>query len=431
MGCGASSVAQVVPYQPLQQTLARGSDEDEDTKIKEKNYSIVCLGAGEAGKSSFYRALQKLSVTNQAAAEEKQMTDLIRITLRSNLLDTLNSIVKFLVSPDQSDQILKNSCDMKWLESIKKEVLSGLRADNDWSASDQQTITKLSQYEPVVSACEYRDSFWVPENAMYYLQNSVRIASSLSFEVSDLDRRLARVKTLGINETTLYLKNGKKIRLVDVGGQRSERAKWLYMFAEVNEIFWFENIIGYSGVQFEDQKMNKLQESMALFQTIVNHSMLKKVTFHVVFTKLDLLPDTLTKFVPYPFPIPNPANISKLLRPISAAGSLSATSSTQDLNSISRPAIGIDSILDIPTFKNSLSKEDSLCVRNIPISSFRRRRSSTPITKEVPVVTEQIWREELVTAFTKRSPNKIKFHFASIHDANSIKELLAHLDATK
>ena len=54
---------------------------------------------------------------------------------------------------------------------------------------------------------------------------------------SELDILKVRVKTTGITETVFY--NGKnRFRMVDVGGQRNERKKWIHCFQEVTAIIF-------------------------------------------------------------------------------------------------------------------------------------------------------------------------------------------------
>lgn len=52
-----------------------------------------------------------------------------------------------------------------------------------------------------------------------------------------MDVLKARVKTTGISETR-FRKSGKNFVVVDVGGQRSERRKWLHCFEGVTALLY-------------------------------------------------------------------------------------------------------------------------------------------------------------------------------------------------
>jgi len=58
---------------------------------------------------------------------------------------------------------------------------------------------------------------------------------------------------------------------VDVGGQRSERKKWMYCFQDVTAVIFCVAISEYDMKLFEDDTVNRLQESLTLFKTTVNN----------------------------------------------------------------------------------------------------------------------------------------------------------------
>jgi guanine nucleotide-binding protein G(i) subunit alpha len=63
-----------------------------------------------------------------------------------------------------------------------------------------------------------------------------------------------RVKTTGIVETNFLYKN-LNIKLVDVGGQRSERKKWIHCFEGVTAIIFCVAMSEYDLVLSEDDEM--------------------------------------------------------------------------------------------------------------------------------------------------------------------------------
>ena len=63
-----------------------------------------------------------------------------------------------------------------------------------------------------------------------------------------------RVKTTGIVETTFTYKS-LHFRLVDVGGQRSERRKWIHCFEQVTAIIFCVALSEYDLTLSEDQEM--------------------------------------------------------------------------------------------------------------------------------------------------------------------------------
>lgn len=59
-----------------------------------------------------------------------------------------------------------------------------------------------------------------------------------------------------------------KFKLFDVGGQRSERRKWINCFENVTALLFLVAISEYDQSLYEDESINRMQESLALFDSI-------------------------------------------------------------------------------------------------------------------------------------------------------------------
>lgn len=68
---------------------------------------------------------------------------------------------------------------------------------------------------------------------------------------SDQDIMHVRVRTIGICETVFHL-HDREVLVVDVGGQRSERKKWIHCFEDATSILFVANLNGYDQCLVED-----------------------------------------------------------------------------------------------------------------------------------------------------------------------------------
>jgi GTPase SAR1 family protein len=109
------------------------------------------------------------------------------------------------------------------------------------------------------------------------------------------DMLLYRKKSIGVTEITITHKNqkkknkkNKKIRLIDVGGQRTERRKWLHCFDMVNYVVFLASLSEFDQVCYEDHQTKRLEESLIIWQGMLNHESFTKTPFCMVFTKNDL-----------------------------------------------------------------------------------------------------------------------------------------------
>ena len=69
---------------------------------------------------------------------------------------------------------------------------------------------------------------------------------------TDQDILRTRLRTTGITETVFDLGN-LTYRMFDVGGQRSERKKWIHVFDNVQVVLFLVAISGYDHVLVEDR----------------------------------------------------------------------------------------------------------------------------------------------------------------------------------
>jgi hypothetical protein len=81
-----------------------------------------------------------------------------------------------------------------------------------------------------------------------------------------------RVKTLGIVEEEFMMDGDTTTKYVmyDVGGQQSERRKWIHCFEEVTAVLFVAAISEYDQVLYENAEKNRLEESLELFDEIAN-----------------------------------------------------------------------------------------------------------------------------------------------------------------
>lgn len=74
----------------------------------------------------------------------------------------------------------------------------------------------------------------------------------MNYVPTDQDVLRSRVKTTGITETTFVI-GDLTYRMFDVGGQRSERKKWIHCFENVTAIIFLVAISEYDQVLIEDE----------------------------------------------------------------------------------------------------------------------------------------------------------------------------------
>ena len=87
---------------------------------------------------------------------------------------------------------------------------------------------------------------------------------------------------------TQFTYKGLHFKMFDVGGQRSERKKWIHCFEGVTAIIFCVALSGYDLVLAEDEEMNRMMESMKLFDSICNNKWFVETSIILFLNKKDL-----------------------------------------------------------------------------------------------------------------------------------------------
>lgn len=152
-------------------------------------------------------------------------------------------------------------------------------------------IQKLWQDEGVQECFRRSREYQLNDSAQYYFDSIERI-SSHAYVPNDQDILRSRVKTTGITETTFII-GDLTYRMFDVGGQRSERKKWIHCFENVTTILFLVAISEYDQTLFEDETVNRMQEALTLFDSICNSRWFVKTSIILFLNKIDIFKEKL------------------------------------------------------------------------------------------------------------------------------------------
>lgn len=130
------------------------------------------------------------------------------------------------------------------------------------------------------------------ESSGFYLDELDRITAKMYFPTDD-DVLKARLKTTGVVEHTFSVSNpefrGVEWKIYDVGGARHQRQAWAPYFDNVDAIIFLAPISAFDQVLAEDPRMNRLEDSMLLWRTVVSNKLLADVNIILFLNKCDLL----------------------------------------------------------------------------------------------------------------------------------------------
>ena len=83
--------------------------------------------------------------------------------------------------------------------------------------------------------------------------------------------------------------------MVDVGGQRSERKKWMHCFQDVTAVIFCVALSEYDLKLYEDDETNRMMESLKLFKEICNSRWFVDTSMILFLNKRDLFQDKIQR----------------------------------------------------------------------------------------------------------------------------------------
>ncbi|KAF8893912.1 guanine nucleotide binding protein, alpha subunit [Infundibulicybe gibba] len=151
--------------------------------------------------------------------------------------------------------------------------------------------------DPTVKALLKMQKIRLEDMAGFFLDSLERVTSP-KYVPSDDDILRARLKTLGVSEHRFKLKAGNMIshdwRVFDVGGARSLRAAWVPFFDNMDAIIFLAPISCFDQVLAEDPSVNRLEDSILLWKSIVSSQLLRGTDLVLFLNKIDILKTKLS-----------------------------------------------------------------------------------------------------------------------------------------
>ncbi|CAH8497770.1 unnamed protein product [Schistosoma guineensis] len=238
--------------------IARSKDIDRklkaDGEASFKEAKLLLLGAGESGKSTIVKQMKIIHMSGYTEEECKTYRPVV-------FSNTIQSMVAILRAMEQ----LQICCAYPNAMNDIAVVLNLPRTDVDVLPDEVFSALKRLWYDPGVQTAVNRSrEFQLNDSASYFLDSLDRL-SSPCYIPTQQDVLRTRVRTGGIVETHFSFK-GLSIRMFDVGGQRSERKKWIHCFEGVTAIIFVVAMSEYDLTLAEDQEMLKFWSPLVLMQ---------------------------------------------------------------------------------------------------------------------------------------------------------------------
>ncbi|KAM9985378.1 hypothetical protein ACTFIZ_008906 [Dictyostelium cf. discoideum] len=213
-----------------------------DRELKQESTTLqplklLLLGSGECGKSTIFKQI----ISFQDEATKKEYTPPSDYVIKNIFLNILTATSTFVrVAP---------SYNIEFSEEENEKIQSVLNVFSDLENLDQTVFTSLNE---------------------------------------------VRVKTTGIVEADFKIE-AVPFKLVDVGGQKNQRRKWIHCFQDITSVLFVTSINDYDTLLEEDNSTSRFTDSLELFREMVNSNWFTKSPFVLFFNKVDLFKEKIKR----------------------------------------------------------------------------------------------------------------------------------------
>jgi len=277
MGCISST-----PEKQTATIKTKGSREDND-EPDEKTYKLLLLGAGGSGKSTVFRQVKIL----YGGGYDKEERLTLAVTIHQNMVQSIKKIVEHCPKYGPID---------------KPELVTQVHnLPDDGPFRDVETIgtliTNLWKEPGIQATYSKRANYQLPTDTIHYFFDQSKKVMTDDYLPSHDDLLHCRIHSTGVKQEVFDMGQGLQFRLLDVGGQRSERKKWVRCFENVTAVLYVVAISEYDQLCYEDNETNRVLEALDLFEDIANSEWFADIDIVLFLNKRDLLAQKI-KLVP-------------------------------------------------------------------------------------------------------------------------------------
>lgn len=256
-----------IPGAPVPVPVDRRLLMQEARAKRKRDIKILLLGTGESGKSTI---LKQMKIIHQGGYSEEERCR-FKAEIFRNVVEGMQQVLQGMSRlgvrfGDDSSHRAESECHAHFISQLELH----------YDGLDQlpYEVVMAVKFLWVESGLKYLFDrlihvSYVIDSAPYFFDEIDRIGSP-SFIPTPMDILKARTTTSGVVEMD-FTGRFCNIKMVDVGGQRSERKRlWVNCFENVTSVIFCVALSEYDQYLAEDPARNRLLESFQLFQDIIN-----------------------------------------------------------------------------------------------------------------------------------------------------------------
>eukprot|EP01084_Bolivina_argentea_P282275 483139_1 len=271
----------------------------EQEEIEENTAKILFLGSGGGGKSTIFKQLGHIyegsyNVKFDIRLKQKiycQVIEQMQIAIK---ICTNQGTISETMDPDDDD----NKHKTKTIESI--ETIQNHSHSEMYDVSVPDIVLDAVQFiwnnctalHTLMEDMSFKHKI-LEETTVYFWNDIERIKQS-NYVPNDLDFLNLRVKTTGITQKRFRIQK-QRFHIFDVGGQVSERNKWIHCFDDVTALLFVVGMSSYNQTMYENSSKNCMVDAMEVFADVCNNAVFTHSHFILFLNKSDIFARKIQK----------------------------------------------------------------------------------------------------------------------------------------
>ncbi|GFH60885.1 hypothetical protein CTEN210_17361 [Chaetoceros tenuissimus] len=295
----------------------------------EEKVKLLLLGTGESGKSTIFKqmrilygspktdddlrmygvivrsnivtAVRKLCLLTRQLGYEKKLDEESKAATAADLSDcsgmtpreSYDQIIAYLVdntAPEPFPDIPKEQSQKDW---VGRSNRAGIQANLDAQQFLQhvEAIRVLWQSATIQDVWMKRAQANINDSHNEYLSDLTRIADT-KYIPTEYDILISRVRTTQVT-VERYIIDQIQFEVYDVGGQRSERRKWVNCFENVDAVIFVAALSEYDQTLAEAKRHNRMIEALNLFESVVKNANFADTSIMLFLNKKDIFAEKI------------------------------------------------------------------------------------------------------------------------------------------
>jgi len=266
---------------------------NKDKLLSSNSIKLLLLGTGESGKSTFIKQMRIIHGDGYSTAEKQKYATLI---IR-NIIVSMQALIKAISGLQIPYSEPTSEENAKFIQEADFTMIATPgTGQRSFQSYHMMMVVRDLWKDRSVRKCyeQHNDYHNISDSIAYFLSHLDRI-NQQEYLPSEQDILRCRVPTSGVSEYSFDIQR-HHFRIFDVGGQITERRKWIHCFEGVTSVLFLAALSDYNekcqncyNENCPERGHNRLKISIDLFKVIKRNPWFENSSMILFLNKKDLL----------------------------------------------------------------------------------------------------------------------------------------------